>query len=172
MGTVVNMQLPKGVEWTAHCLVVLEQLGSTRQVTSTALAAVFGLSPAYLNKHLQKLASHGLVISAPGRAGGFTLARPAGEITLADVVDALDGRGPIFRCTEIRCQGLFADRAAEIKASGPCRIAAAMREAEDAWRASLSTVSITDLVAGVDDHSRWQLSEFVNRKHSQGGQRS
>ncbi|GAB3245367.1 Rrf2 family transcriptional regulator [Arthrobacter pigmenti] len=168
----VNMQLPKGVEWTAHCLVVLEQLGSTRQLTSAGLAGVYGLSPTYLNKHLQKLAAHGLVVSAPGQAGGFALARPAGEITLADVVDALDGRGPIFCCTEIRCQGLFKERAAEIKASGPCRIAAAMRDAEDAWRASLSSVSITDLAAGVDDHSRWQLSEFVNHQHSQGGQRS
>lgn len=162
------MQLPNGVEWTAHCLVVLEQLGSTRPVPSSALAEVYGLSATYLNKHLQKLASHGLVASTPGQAGGFTLARPAEEISLADVVEALDGRGPIFRCTEIRCQGLFADRAAKIRASGTCRIAAAMRRAEDAWRASLTRVSITDLAGGVDAHSRQQLSEFINRKHQEG----
>lgn len=164
----LNMQLPNGVEWTAHCLVVLEQLGSTRSVPSAALAEVYGLSPSYLNKHLQKLASHGLVVSTPGQAGGFALARPAEEITLADVVDALDGRGPIFRCIEIRCQGLFKERSAEIKASGPCRIAAAMRHAEDAWRSSLSQVSITDLAAGVDVRSRHQLSEFIDRKHPEG----
>ncbi|AJO56596.1 RrF2 family transcriptional regulator [Micrococcus luteus] len=162
------MQLPNGVEWTAHCLVVLEQFGSTQPVPSAALAEAYGLSPTYLNKHLQKLAANGLVTSTPGQAGGFALARPAQEITLADVVDALDGRGPIFRCTEIRCQGLFKERSAEIKASGPCRIASAMRQAEDAWRSSLSQVSITDLAAGVDAHSRQQLSEFIDRKHPEG----
>jgi len=34
------MQLPNGVEWTAHCLVVLEQLGSARPVPSATLAEV------------------------------------------------------------------------------------------------------------------------------------
>lgn len=159
------MQLPNGVEWTAHSLVVLEQLGSGRPVPSATLAEVYGLSPTSLNKHLQRLVVHGLVTSTCGPAGGFALARPAEDITLADIVDAIAGRGPIFRCTEIRCQGLFKGRSVEIKASGPCRIAAAMRQAEDAWRSSLSGVSLTDLAAGVDLHSREQLSELMHHNH-------
>lgn len=158
------MQLPKGVEWAAHALVVMDQFREAGPVSVSALADVYGLSPAYLNKQLQMLVRHGLVTSMSGPAGGFSLARPAGEITLADVVDALSGRAPIFRCTEIRCQGVFEPRAKEICASGPCGIAAAMRRAEDAWRASLSGVSVRDLGAGIDGESHRQMGRVIRRK--------
>ncbi|TFB82786.1 Rrf2 family transcriptional regulator [Cryobacterium levicorallinum] len=163
------MQLPKGVEWAAHCLVVLERLTEDHPVANSTLAEVYGLSPTYLNKHLQALTRHGLLISMPGSAGGFTLSRPASEITLADVVEALEGGGPIFRCTEIRCDGLFQPHSAEIRASGPCAIAAAMWTAEQAWRHSLAAVSITDLVQGVDAVSSKNLNEFVENKKRKVG---
>lgn len=159
------MQLPKGVEWAAHCLVVLERLGEGHPVPNSTLAEVYGLSPTYLNKHLQALSRHGLLISTPGSAGGFSLSRPAAEITLADVVEGLDGDKTIFRCTEIRCDGLFQARSTEIRASGPCGIAAAMWRAEHAWRSSLATVSISDLAGGVDALSSQNLHEFVENKN-------
>lgn len=53
--------------------------------------------PGYLSKVLQMLSRSGLVASAPGRGGGFRLTRPAGEITVLDVVEAVD---PIKRITE------------------------------------------------------------------------
>lgn len=163
------MQLPKGVEWAAHCLVVLERLGEGHPVPNSTLAEVFGLSPTYLNKHLQALSRHGLLISTPGSAGGFSLSRPAAKITLADVVAALDGDEPIFRCTEIRCDGLFHARSAEIRASGSCGIAAAMWQAERSWRSSLATVSISDLAGGVDALSGQKLNEFVENKNRKVG---
>lgn len=156
------MQLPKGVEWAAHSLVVLARIGSSRPVPSAVLADVYGLSAPYLNKHLRKLAANGLLTSTSGPSGGFALARPAEEITMADVVEALEGRGPLFRCTEIRCDGLFRDRAAQIKAGRPCGIAAAMSQAEAAWRSSLAAVTIADLAAGLDDRYARRLSEFVH----------
>lgn len=164
------MQLPKGVEWAAHCLVVLERLGEGRPVPTSTLAEVYGLSPTYLNKHLQALSRHGLLISTPGSTGGFSLSRPAAEITLADVVEALDGDRTLFRCTEIRCDGLFQARSAEIRASGACRIAAAMWQAEQAWRESLATVSINDLAGGIDALSGQNLNEFVGNKNRKAGQ--
>lgn len=162
------MELPKGVEWAAHALVVMDQFREEGAVSASALAGVYGLPPAYLNKQLQMLVKHGLVTSTSGPAGGFSLARPATEITLADVVDALAGRAPLFRCTEIRCRGLFESRTKEIGATGPCGIASAMRGAEDAWRASLSTVSVRDLGAGIDSESFRQMGRFIQRKGKKG----
>lgn len=164
------MQLPKGVEWAAHALVVLDQFREEGPVSVSALADVYGLPPAYLNKQLQMLVRHGLVTSASGPAGGFSLALPAEEITLADVVDAVAGRTPFFRCTEIRCQGVFESRAREICASGPCGIAAAMKRAEDVWRASLSTVSVRDLGVGIDSESSRQMGRVIQRKGKVEGQ--
>ncbi len=103
--------------------------------------------------------------STAGPAGGFALARPAAEISLGDVVDALDGAGPLFRCGEIRCHGLFEDPSAEIKATGPCRIAAAMRQAEHAWGTSLASISIAELAGGIDADGEQQLTRFIEHKH-------
>ena len=52
------------------------------------------MPPAYLAKHLQALAQAGIVESVAGRKGGYRLRRPAGEITLLEVVDAVEGTGP------------------------------------------------------------------------------
>lgn len=45
----------------------------------------------FLAKVLQRLADKGLLRSKKGRMGGFLLGRPAWEITVADIVLALDG---------------------------------------------------------------------------------
>lgn len=152
--SIQNMQLTKGVEWAAHSLVVLEVLGGQRALTSATLAEIYDLSPSYLHKHLQKLASHGLLSSTSGPTGGFALSRPGDQITLADVVAALSGEAPVFRCTEIRCQGIFNQQAKQIAAGGLCGINAAMMRAELAWRSSLTTTTIADLAAGVPEHSK------------------
>ena len=150
------MELPKGVEWGAHALVVLE-VANDRAVSSAGLARVFDLSPTYLNKHMQKLAAAGLVSSIAGAAGGFRLARPAGEVSLHDVVAALGSAEPLFKCGEIRCQGAFSDQKKEILASGLCGINRAMLQAEHVWRASLKGTSIADLAAGVDQAARTRM---------------
>ena len=43
---------------------------------------------------LHRLKGAGLVVSVRGKSGGFRLARAAREITLADVVEAIDGPAP------------------------------------------------------------------------------
>lgn len=151
------MEMPKGVEWAAHSLVVLDVVSGRQAVSSGAMAKIFDLSPSYLHKQLQKLVSHGLMNSEPGPTGGFVLSRPTTEITLADVVAALSGPAPVFRCTEIRCRGIFSDRAKEIQASGLCGINAAMLQAEQSWRASLAAVTIAELAVGIPDRDRQSM---------------
>lgn len=150
------MKLPKGVEWAAHALVVLDVVGD-HAVSSSGLARVFDLSPTYLNKHLQKLAAVGIVTSVAGAAGGFRLARPPAQVSLGDVVAALGSAAPLFQCSEIRCQGAFADQRDQILTSGLCSINRAMLVAEEAWRASLAGTSIADLVSGLDDVTRVRM---------------
>jgi len=56
-----------------------------------------GIPPRYLEQIFQKLRRAGLVVSKRGPGGGYLLARPADQITLADVVRAVQGavvRGP------------------------------------------------------------------------------
>lgn len=60
-----------------------------REARTLALAC--GERAPFLGKVLQKLARAGLLRSKRGRSGGFVLGRPAAEITLADVVLAVEG---------------------------------------------------------------------------------
>lgn len=52
----------------------------------------------FVGKVLQTLARSDILISAKGRGGGFALARPPGEITLRQIVEAIDGPARIGRC--------------------------------------------------------------------------
>ena len=140
------MKLSAGVEWAVHCCVVLSQ--AEEPVPASRLADYHGVSRTYLAKHLQQLSRAGLVTSTEGRVGGYALTRPAAEISVLDVVLAIEGDEPAFRCTEIRRNGPFP--ATEQQCRRPCGIARAMYAAEDAWRASLATVTIADLAAGVE----------------------
>lgn len=140
------MKLGDGVEWGLHCGVVLASLPDGTVLPGRALAEFHGLSESYLLKHLQAMARAGVLESLPGPRGGYRLARPADEITVLDVVEAVDGRGPVFRCTEIRRRGpaAVANPAAY---RTPCVISAAMQAAEVAWRGALRSRTLAELAA-------------------------
>jgi Rrf2 family protein len=52
----------------------------------------------FLNKVLQQLTRDGILVSHKGITGGFSVARPSSEITLEDIVKAIDGERFRARC--------------------------------------------------------------------------
>lgn len=138
------MRLSEGVEWTTHCCTVLGSMPAGAVAPAGKLAEFHGVPAAYLGKQMQRLAGAGIVESVPGRRGGFRLARPTDEITLLDIVLAVEGAEPAFRCTEIRQAGPSAVPAERYVR--PCGIAAAMWSAEQAWRDELAGTTIADLL--------------------------
>lgn len=140
------MRISNGVEWALHCCVVLSQ--ASAPVPAGRLADFHGVSPTYLAKHLQALSRAGLIRSTQGAVGGYELVADASTITVLDVVLAVDGAEPAFRCTEIRQRGPLA--AAPQNCVRACAIARVMAAADTAWRTALAGVSIADLAADVD----------------------
>jgi Rrf2 family protein len=138
------VKLSDGVEWALHCCTVLAALPTDQALPSARLAEFHEVPPAYLAKQLQALTSAGITRSLPGPLGGYRLARPPAEISVLDVVLAVDGDDTAFRCSEVRQRGPAAGP--ESLYRRPCGIARAMWKAEDAWRAELAGVSIGDLV--------------------------
>ncbi len=66
-----------------------------REISSRA-----GIPAAYAAKLLRALAGSGILTSSHGRAGGFSFVRPPSEISLLDVIDAVDNResSPLYGC--------------------------------------------------------------------------
>jgi FeS assembly SUF system regulator len=80
--------------------------GGERQMTAAALAEEAKLPRATVAKVLKALAHAGIVAGARGAAGGYRLARPAREISIAEVVAAIDGTMSLTQCTShvLACQ--------------------------------------------------------------------
>lgn len=159
------MRLTEGVEWAAHCAALLAALPPGTALPASRLAEFHGVPGPYLSKSLQALGRAGIVESVPGRRGGFRLARPAGAITLLDVVTAVEGPERAFRCTEIRRRGPAA--VARRFYSPRCAIAAAMWEAEDAWRERLADTTIADIAAAVAQTAPTQSQAKARRWFAQ-----
>ena len=71
---------------------VMSQMASDpdRLFSANDLAITLGLGRATVSKVLKSLARRDLVVSVRGLHGGYSLARPPRQITVSDVVDALE----------------------------------------------------------------------------------
>ena len=132
------------VEWALHCATILALLPDDAALPASKLAEFHGVPAAYLAKALQSLSRAGIVESVPGRHGGYRLGVPAAEVTLLDVVEAVEGHETSFRCTEIRKRGPA--KVSPRLYSPVCAIAEAMYRADEAWRAELRKTTIADLL--------------------------
>ena len=88
------MKISDGVEWGAPlCDVLLAVPGPGGVACPRPAWPSTTVSPApYLAKHLQAMSRAGILESVQGPGGGYRLARPAAEISVLDVVEAIDGR--------------------------------------------------------------------------------
>jgi Rrf2 family protein len=141
------MKLPESTEWVLHAATALAQLDQGSTASAAQLAEHYDLPVAYLAKQLQALVRAGVLSGTTGPRGGFRLARPADQITLLQVVEAVDGGAPFYTCNEIRQRGRAASPPEHCREA--CGLAAAMAAAEVAWRDSLRATTIADIVASL-----------------------
>jgi Rrf2 family protein len=138
----------RGVEWAVHSCVAMAWTPPGEAVNSARLAALYKLPAAYLNKQLQALVRAGILTSVSGPRGGFHLARRPHTITLLDVVLAVEGPEPAFRCEGILGVVPDADRHEDFARS--CLISQTMRQAELAWRQALARQTIAGIADSMD----------------------
>jgi Rrf2 family protein len=79
-----------------HVLSLLAHYGKSGPVCSAILAKSVQTNPVVIRRLMSQLESHDLVISSSGRTGGFLLSRPAGNISLADIYQAVEDE-QVFR---------------------------------------------------------------------------
>ena len=108
------------------------------RLSATELSGETGVPLPTTQKLMGQLAACGLLSSARGASGGFALARPAGEISLADIVEAVEG--PIAMTV---CSGH--DGPSECALDAHCRVKAHMGVVGNAVRGALGAVRLTEL---------------------------
>lgn len=141
--------ITNSVEYAIHCLLWLVDPASGRP-SSRDLAELQGISPTFLAKIFPKLEKAGIVQAVAGVRGGYCLAKPPGDISFLDIVDAVEGDKPLFDCREIRDRcAVFNDDAPTWATNGVCSIHAAMLRAEKAMRDSLAKETLASLATEV-----------------------
>lgn len=138
------MKLPVSTEWVLHCATTLAMLEPGRTASAAQLAEYYDLPAPYLAKQLQALTRAGILAATTGPRGGFRLGRPATDVTLLEIVEAVDGAAAPYECREIRQQGRGALSPDECLA--PCTLARRMKEAHEAWRRSLAGVTLAEIL--------------------------
>ena len=135
------MRLSARVDYALRAVVELASgpAGPDRPVTADQLAQAQGIPPKFLESILLQLRRGGVVNAQRGPEGGYWLARPAADISLADVIRVIDG--PLANVRGHRPEDL-----------GYHGAAAALQDVWIALRASerliLETVMLEDVVSG------------------------
>lgn len=86
------------IEYALRAMLHIASLGPNAAASSERIAAHTKVPRGYLSKILRDLVIAELITSQRGPRGGFTLARPAAEITIFDVVECVDPITRITRC--------------------------------------------------------------------------
>ncbi len=94
-----------------------------------------------LTNILHALARYGLVVSARGVKGGYRLARPAEDITLADVIEAIEGPARLTVCAASSLEG--ADRRCRLESV--CAIRGPALKVHRRLREFLSQVTLAEI---------------------------
>ena len=111
--------------------------GGIGRLNATALAEDTGLPLPTVQKLVSKLSAAGLIESQRGTGGGFRLSRPPATISLADIVEAIEGPIAITTCVDAERH----DCAVE----GSCRVKPHMSHVNGAVRGALAGVSLASL---------------------------
>jgi Rrf2 family cysteine metabolism transcriptional repressor len=99
------MMFSTKAEYGVRVMVELARRVGDDPVPLAEIAAHDGLPLAYLEHLVARLRKAGLVDSRRGSRGGYMLARPAGEITMAEVVEALEGSIAPIECISEAADG-------------------------------------------------------------------
>jgi len=130
------MRLSHLADYAVVLMTAAARRAAGARLSATELAADTGVPLPTAQKLMGQLAAAGLLNSVRGAGGGYSLARPAAEISLADVVEAVEGPIAMTVCSEGRT---------DCALDAHCRVKPHMGVVGNAVRGALGAVSLTSL---------------------------
>ena len=92
------MQITRQADYAVRAVLHLARAGNTERSATSAIAKEQNIPPSFLAKIISQLSIAGLLHTSRGARGGVTLAREPKEITLLEVVEAIDGPIQLNEC--------------------------------------------------------------------------
>ena len=133
------MRLTHLADYAVVMMAAAARRGGAERLSAAELAAETGVPLPTAQKLTGKLAAAGLLKSVRGANGGFTLARPVTEISLADIVEAVEGPIALTVCTDHQHD--------DCALTATCRVKPHMGVVENALRGALGAVSLQTLAS-------------------------
>ncbi|MDV4150691.1 Rrf2 family transcriptional regulator [Clostridium sp. AL.422] len=126
------MKYTKATNYALHILTYMIKYNEKNNLSLYPLAKHFNISPSYLSKILTKLVKANIIRSTPGVNGGYILYKKKEDITVLDVIEAIEGDSKMFTC--------------EMDEKSECKIQKTMSEAEQIMTNYLRNKKILEII--------------------------
>ena len=103
------MQITRQADYALRAVVYLSRLGSDQRAATSQIAQEQRIPPSFLAKIVSQLSVAGLLQTSRGARGGVSLAKPPAEITILEVVEAIDGPILLNECVSESSNCTFED---------------------------------------------------------------
>lgn len=135
------MKLSTKGRYGLRAFIDLAVCGENEPVSLTSIAQRQDISVSYLEQLMAKLKKAGLVRSVRGANGGYSIARPADEISVGDVLRALEGG-----LTPVECAGIDNDSGTYCSSSSQCVSKIVWKRINDSINETVDSICIGELV--------------------------
>jgi Rrf2 family protein len=93
-----KMQITRQADYAVRAVLYLAKLGPDQRAATSQIAQEQKIPPSFLAKIVSQLSVAGLLQTSRGARGGVSLAKPADQISLLEVVEAIDGPIMLNEC--------------------------------------------------------------------------
>ncbi len=135
---------------TDYALVALSRLAvdsaEASPVSARHIADLYDLPLPIMMNVLKDLASAGLVTSKRGASGGYYLSRPHGQISFAQVIEAIEGPVTVTACCEDTSEDESEEPCLACRLEQSCPITGAMKQFNDLVVAFLYSMTLEDMM--------------------------
>ena len=149
------LRLSKKADYALLAMRHLAAQADREAVSAREVAEAYDIPPELLAKVLQQLVRGRLLESHQGMRGGYALAKPARSISVADVIQAIDGALTVTACSE-------ADHSCDQYSK--CNIRDPLWKIKDRIVSALAATSVAELAADLSTHAPGVMPMAVLRK--------
>jgi Rrf2 family protein len=135
----MRLRFSRTADYGLRAALLIARAPADELVTRHAIARAVDAPPSVLAQALASLVRSGLLAAQAGPRGGYRLARPAAEVSILEVVTAIDGAHQNERC-------VLRDGACNVE--HPCPFHAFFADAQERFSDALRSATLADVISG------------------------